>query len=208
MPRQVVVLDTNLYRAIPEKAIPKLRAAERRRAIVAMANFYTVAELAAHLADSSDKDRPHCLAGLRKLWTHTALYDGAQNYLPITGEKEELLAMSLFGRPRRDLQAAARRYGQLVAAIAGLDGPVPDQWRGDLLRFRSHAESIKREFLTHVEHAALALGHGDEKWDPLRNQPDRRSQFINAMDAGANRTGNTSHRLAPTRPCVVTLASA
>ena len=179
-----MLLDTNLYRALSPGSVQELRLAEQRAGFMAAGSFHTILELGAHLADPADPDHRHCRAALAKLYAHTRRTDETGDHVPITGDREAILALTLFGVRLEAPHRAAERYGAFLRTIARQQGPILPTLQPTLTALRDRAERVKSEFVAQAVQWTEAMSGGTQSWNSLEGLPDRRREFLRALDQG------------------------
>jgi hypothetical protein len=100
--QRVVVFDTNAYRDLCSNKTLEACKSKTRELIntenanktEALANLYTIMELASHLADTTDPHYDHCLNALVSLGVHTQINNG----IKMIADSEATICKELFGK--------------------------------------------------------------------------------------------------------------
>lgn len=154
MPRVVVIVDTNLYRGMSDRAVDDLCALEGRADVRAMVSFHATTELLANVSDATGPAYPASRAALRRLWKHCSVYSLADSSLPFAADINGILAKTLFAERASWGSELARKTAAMVKRIALADyDEMPAELAHDLdvvRRFRDNGEERFAATLTYI----------------------------------------------------------
>ncbi len=185
MPRQIVVFDTNVYRHLSRAAAIALRLAQRECSVIACANFWTIMELGAHLADPSDGSFRAAHAALQTLWDHCTQYDGSSMQLRIAPEPDSQLVLALFHRHIPGRAEETNRYAFLVKALADVPvGEIPAVVQPLVEHLRQHRDEVEAAFAEDMRSVVKGIDPAAAGWQPFANDPSRRREELRSARAG------------------------
>ncbi len=155
-----VVFDTNIYRSVKPDRIAAIRTKELGLQVQPRATYFTVLELCAHLADPADPDARACLAAVKKLWQHCHVACANGLLLPFVADGEAQLFREIFGAMLPNRLSAAASDSAAVEQLVSIPTPadIPADLRKVMEGFRSHRDTVERDFAADMAGAAACLG--------------------------------------------------
>ncbi len=122
--REVVVFDTNVYRAIGAPGIVQIRDAERAQGVGALASQHVAIELMARLVGLEEGDRKRAMSALRALTSHSAMSRDGRRMVPFVQCPLKRLFLSAFNADREE--ALVRWLSFALADSFGWEGQAFD----------------------------------------------------------------------------------
>jgi hypothetical protein len=185
MPRLAVVFDTNIYRQLSAEAGTELAQEQAACSVIALANFWSIMELGAHLCDSEDPHRRICHRALKAIWAHCTQYDGSALSLRLAGDSDSQLALSLFNAPLPGREDQTRLYAQLVEQLATAEiGIVPEGMAQHLDSLRDHRDAVESQFTSDMQEAIRSMDPSASGWRPWADDADARRAHLKAVKSG------------------------
>jgi hypothetical protein len=154
--QRVVIFDTNAYRKLCgnedltacKAKVRQILIAEKSYKTEALANLYTIMELAAHLADGTDPHYDQCLNALVALGIHTQIDNGIKTF----ADSASTVCRELFGMVHPEHQKVHDRMTSLAAHVRDNAPDLSDSILHDnLIKICAIVEGIERWWIDRMK---------------------------------------------------------
>lgn len=179
MPLVHPIFDTQIYRTLNSETAQVLKDEERAKSVVALASYWPVIELAAHLANPADTAHTVSRRALGVLWRHTHQYDGSRYVVPLLADAEAQLASSLYDRELPNRANEAQAFGYAVGLVGdNASGPLPSELSPFFALMREHVEARELRFEQDMRALAQGFDSAAEGWQPFASNPEKRKAVL------------------------------
>lgn len=182
MPVLHPVFDTNIYRRLDRQTAAELKALERGQSIQALAGFYPTLELAAHLADPTDRAHNASVRGFAAIAAHTSVYNGFQPVVPFMSDTLSQLAWGLFRRKIKEERDMANFFGYALGEVAQLEPlEVPDHLREHFALMKESVRIREGKFSDDMLGMVRHVDPQSTTWQPHPNDPRARAKLLEQL---------------------------
>jgi hypothetical protein len=183
-----VVLDTNVYRLLPDGVSDAMTAAGRRAGHVSYVSLYTAMELLSHLADPADRDYSSARAALRRLWRHNESPAWGPALIALLHDTEAQLCFALFGAERERVELLPQAYHRLLRrAGTAAPGDSLAEIRSELAAVLGDRRRLEGDFAGDLVRPLAAVLPDAVQNGRVQLTPAQRAEVRQFIDSGSGR---------------------